>query len=108
MVCGPGGTAVAVKGVRQSGWPTPSILTSAPSGSELNTNCPEPSMAEVGVVIAEVCPAVWCRLLRQGLGSLNSTGGFWEVSGGVVVKAPGVPLLSGFDLRHSPSATHPT
>src|SRR5260370_12883284 len=107
MVCGPGGTAVAVKGVRQSGWPTPSILTSAPSGSELNTNCPEPSMAEVGVVIAEVCPAVWCRLLRQGLGSLDSTGGFWEVSGGVVVEAAGVPLLSGCDVGGVSAAADP-
>src|SRR5260370_23588469 len=107
MVCGPGGTAVAVKGVRESGWRTPSILTSAASGSELNTNCPEPSMAEVGVVIAEVCPAVWCRLLRQGIGSLDSTGGFWEVSGGAVLEAAGVPLLSRCDVGGASAAAAP-
>src|SRR6266571_1359447 len=37
-VCGPGGTAAAVNGVRQSGWPLPSIFTSAPSGSVLTTS----------------------------------------------------------------------
>src|SRR5260370_6008741 len=68
-------------------------------------------MAEVGVVTADVCPTrvleVWCRLLRHGLGSLDSTGGFWEVSGGVVVEAAGVPLLSGCVVGGVSAATDP-